>query len=90
MLSCLASGLKLVIMYKWDPDRALELIERERVTNFVGVPTQNWDLLASPRFADHDTSSLRNVGGGGAPAPPELVRRMQSNFPRPARASATA
>jgi len=82
MLSCLASGLKLVIMYKWDPDRALELIERERVTNFVGVPTQNWDLLASPRFADHDTSSLRNVGGGGAPAPPELVRRMQSNYPK--------
>jgi long-chain acyl-CoA synthetase len=82
MLSCLASGLKLVIMYKWDPERALELIERERVTNFVGVPTQNWDLLASPRFADHDTSSLRNVGGGGAPAPPELVRRMQSNFPK--------
>ncbi|MEY2447926.1 MAG: steroid-24-oyl-CoA synthetase [Acidimicrobiaceae bacterium] len=82
MLSCLSSGLKLVIMYKWDPERALELIERERVTNFVGVPTQNWDLLASPRFADHDTSSLRNVGGGGAPAPPELVRRMQTNFPK--------
>ena len=51
MLSCLSSGLKLVIMYKWDPDRALELIERERVTNFVGVPTQSWDLLASPQFA---------------------------------------
>ena len=82
MLSCLASGLKLVIMYKWDPERALELIERERVTNFVGVPTQNWDLLASPKFADHDTSSLRNVGGGGAPAPPELVRRMAAKYPK--------
>jgi long-chain acyl-CoA synthetase len=82
MLSCLSSGLKLVIMYKWDPERALELIERERVTNFVGVPTQNWDLLASPKFGDHDTSSLRNVGGGGAPAPPELVRRMTANFPK--------
>ena len=38
MLSCFVSGLKLVIMYKWDPERALELIEREQVTNFVGVP----------------------------------------------------
>jgi long-chain acyl-CoA synthetase len=80
MLGCFASGLKLVIMYKWDPERALELIERERVTNFVGVPTQSWDLLQSPRFADFDTSSLISVGGGGAPAPPELVRKVSSSF----------
>jgi long-chain acyl-CoA synthetase len=80
MLSCFANGLKLVIMYRWDPERALELIERERVTNFVGVPTQSWDLLQSPRFADFDTSSLVAVGGGGAPAPPELVRRVSTSF----------
>jgi long-chain acyl-CoA synthetase len=80
MLSCFASGLKLVIMYKWGPERALELIERERVTNFVGVPTQSWDLLESPRFADFDTSSLVSVGGGGAPAPPELVKRVANSF----------
>ena len=80
MLSCFASGLKLVIMYKWEPDRALELIERERVTNFVGVPTQSWDLLESPRFKEFDTSSLVSVGGGGAPAPPELVKRVASSF----------
>lgn len=82
MLSCLASGLKLVIMYRWDPERALELIEREGVTNFVGVPTQSWDLLESPRFAEFDTSSLTSVGGGGAPAPPELVARVASSFAR--------
>ncbi len=81
MLSCLVGGLKLVMMRKWDPDRALELIERERVTNFVGVPTQSWDLLAAPRFGEFDTSSLRGVGGGGAPAPPELVKRVARGFP---------
>jgi long-chain acyl-CoA synthetase len=80
MLSCFSAGLKLVMMYRWDADRALELIERERVTNFVGVPTQSWDLLESPRFAQTDTSSLVSVGGGGAPAPPELVKRVASSF----------
>lgn len=80
MLSCFISQLKLVMMYKWDPEKALEQIEREKVTNFVGVPTQAWDLLESPRFKDFDTSSLVSVGGGGAPAPPELVRRVESSF----------
>jgi long-chain acyl-CoA synthetase len=82
MLSCVASGLKLVIMRKWDPGLALEHIEREGVTTFVGVPTQSWDLLEHPRFAEYDTSSLVSVGGGGAPAPPELVRRVEAGFRR--------
>jgi long-chain acyl-CoA synthetase len=80
MLSCFANGFKLVVMYKWDPERALQLIERERVTNFVAVPTQSWDLLECPNFAKYDTSSLVAIGGGGAPAPPELVKRVDTNF----------
>lgn len=80
MLSCFSSGLKLVVMYKWDPLRALQLIERERITNFVGVPTQSFDLLECPDFSKYDTSSLVAVGGGGAPAPPELVKRVDTSF----------
>ena len=80
LLGSLASGLKLVIMHKWDPERALQLIEREKVTNFVGVPTQSWDLLEHPDFANYDTSSLASVGGGGAPAPPQLVNRVSNSF----------
>jgi long-chain acyl-CoA synthetase len=80
MLSCFAAGYKLVMLHKWDAARALELIERERVTQFVGVPTQSWDLLECPDFAKRDTSSLASVGGGGAPAPPELVRRVDRSF----------
>jgi long-chain acyl-CoA synthetase len=72
------------MMYKWQPERALELIEREAVTNFVGVPTQNFDLLNSPEFDRFDTSSLRSVGGGGAPAPPELVQRIASTYAKAA------
>ncbi len=82
MLSCFALGMKMVMMHRWEPDRALALIEREQVTTFVGVPTQSWDLLESPRFHELDTSSLRSVGGGGAPAPATLVQRVADSFGR--------
>jgi long-chain acyl-CoA synthetase len=82
MLGATLGGNKLVMMYKWTPDRALELIERERVTTFVGVPTQSHDLLESSRFATTDTSSLLSVGGGGAAAPPALVKRIENSFTR--------
>lgn len=80
MLGSFVSGAKLVVTHRWNPDRALELIERERVTNFVAVPTMSWDLLEAPTFAERDTSSLRSIGGGGAPMPPELVKRIDDNF----------
>ncbi len=82
MLGSFTAGFKLVMMFKWDPARALELIERERITVLVGVPTMSWDLLESPDFDQRDTSSLVSVGGGGAPAPPELVKRIEENFRR--------
>ena len=80
MLSCFGGGLKLVIMYKWDPEKAMELIEREKITNFTGVPTQSWDMVNHPRFAEFDTSSLRDVGGGGAPAPASLVAKVAGSI----------
>jgi len=80
MLSCFASGMKLVIMYRWDAEKALQLIETERVTMFVGVPTQSWDLVESPNFHKYDTSSLVSIAGGGAPAPPTLVKRVDEEF----------
>jgi long-chain acyl-CoA synthetase len=82
MLSSFLNGYKLVMMYKWNPERALELIERERVTQFVGVPTMTIDLLESPDFERRDTSSLAAVGGGGAPMPPEYVGRVDKTFKR--------
>jgi long-chain acyl-CoA synthetase len=75
-----ATGARLVMMHRWDPLRALELIQREKVTNFIGVPTMSQDLISHPRFAEFDTSSLRNVGGGGAPMAPELVKKISGTF----------
>ncbi|HZB72337.1 MAG TPA: class I adenylate-forming enzyme family protein [Acidimicrobiales bacterium] len=81
LVANLAFGGKIVIMYKWDPGRALELIERERVTTFGGVPSMVWEVLESPSLATRDISSVRSIGYGGAPAPPELVRRIEAMFP---------
>jgi long-chain acyl-CoA synthetase len=80
MLSCVLGGLKLVIMHKWDAERALQLIEREKIAAFVGVPTQSWDLVQHPKRDQYDTSSLRRITGGGAPAPPALVEQVSTSF----------
>jgi long-chain acyl-CoA synthetase len=74
------AGGKLVMMYRWDAGRALELIERERITSFGGVPTMVLQVLDHPDFPRRDTSSVRSVGFGGAPAPPELAARIKEQF----------
>jgi acyl-CoA synthetase (AMP-forming)/AMP-acid ligase II len=81
LVANLAFGGKIVLMHRWDPGRALELIERERVTVFGGVPAMVWQVLEHPEFAQRDTSSVRAIGYGGAPAAPELVRRIEAMFP---------
>lgn len=72
------NGATLVLLYKWDPGRALELIERERVTNFSGVPTMSRELLAHPDWSTRDTSSILGMGGGGAALQPDLVHKIDS------------
>ena len=74
------AGGKLVLMHRWDAGRALELIEREKISTFGGVPAMVMQVLDHPDFGRHDTSSVKGVGYGGAPAPPELVRRVQEAF----------
>jgi long-chain acyl-CoA synthetase len=70
-----------VMMRRWNAERALERIEREQISSFGGVPTMVWQVLNSPEFEVRDTSSVRSVAYGGAPAPPELVRRVKQHFP---------
>ena len=76
MMTAVLVGGKLTLMHKWDPERALLLIERERVTSFTGVPTMSRELLASPAFGRYDTSSLASMGGGGAALQPDLVEKI--------------
>jgi long-chain acyl-CoA synthetase len=81
MMTNIAAGGKLVMMHHFDPDRALELIEREKIANFGGVPAMVMQVLDSPNFSKYDTSSIRGVSYGGAPAPPDLVRRIRAAWP---------
>ena len=74
------TGAKIVFTYKWDPGRALELIERERVTNFSGVPTMSRELLAHPDFATRDLSSVAAMGGGGAALQADLVEKIEKSL----------
>jgi long-chain acyl-CoA synthetase len=78
----LASGGKLVMMYKWDVIRAFELIEREKIVLAGGVPTIAWQLIEHPARQNYDLSSLEAVSYGGAPSAPELVKRLQEVFPK--------
>ncbi len=81
LVSNTAAGGKLVMMHHFDPERALELIERERVTIFGGVPAMVMQVIDSPAFDKRDTSSVKSISYGGAPAPPDLVRRIKQHFP---------
>jgi long-chain acyl-CoA synthetase len=82
MATTMFSGGGLVLMYKWDPEQALRLIEREKVTQLTGVPTTAWQLVSHPDLAKYDISSLRGIGYGGAPAPPRLPERIAAAMPR--------
>jgi long-chain acyl-CoA synthetase len=80
----LNTGGKIVLMHKWDAQKALGLIERERVNQTGGVPTIAWQLIEHPDRTKYDLSSLEGVSYGGAPSAPELVRLIKEVFPKAA------
>ena len=75
-----AIGRKLVMMHKWDAEEAMRLIEREKITYFVGVPLMSYEIAIHPRRGDYDLSSMKDVSAGGAPRPPEQVRVIADNL----------
>jgi len=74
-------GTKIVCLHRWDVEQAMGLIERERCTQAGGVPTIAWQIIEHPERHRYDLSSLESVSYGGAPASPELVRRIKEVFP---------
>jgi cyclohexanecarboxylate-CoA ligase len=68
-----AAGMRSVLAAAWDPDDALDVIERERVSFMIGPPTFFVDLLAASSFDTHRVASLRIVSCGGAGVTPAFV-----------------
>lgn len=79
-LQSFAMGRKLVLMGRWDAEEAMRLMEKEKITYFVGVPLMSFELLTHPNRQQYDLSSLADVAAGGAPRPVEHVRRLNEEM----------
>ncbi|OYY66724.1 class I adenylate-forming enzyme family protein [Sphingomonas sp. 28-62-11] len=79
-LQSFAMGRKLVLMPKWDAEEAMRLIEREKVTYFVGVPLMSFEILTHPKRPSYNLSTVTDFAAGGAPRPVEHVRRLNEEM----------
>jgi len=72
-------GRRIAMAYRWDPKEAIEIINREKLSNFVGVPSQSFELIEAA--GDTQMPSLIDIGSGGAKRPAEHVRKLADKFP---------
>lgn len=75
----LVNGGKLVLMYKWDTEQALTLIEEERLLSWSAVPTLVRQMLEHPR-AVTALASVASIASGGAPVPEDLINKVGTLF----------
>lgn len=69
----------IVLMESFDPEEALRLISKERVTNMSAIPTMAIMMLDHPKFKDYDLTSWKAVSLGGAPFSTRLVQDLKKN-----------
>ncbi len=74
------AGALLTLIPRFDPLKALDIIERDRVNVFEGVPTMYGAMLHSPEHERFDLSSLRLCVSGGSALPVELMRGFEQAF----------
>jgi long-chain acyl-CoA synthetase len=79
-LQSFALGRKLVLMPKWNAEEAMRLIQDEQVNYFVGVPLMSYEILVHPNRQNYDLSTCKSYAGGGAPRPPEHVKRLATEM----------
>ena len=77
---CVRFGATMSLVPRFEPGKVLEVIQRDRVTIFEGVPTMYIALLNYPRLDDFDVSSLRVAVSGGAAIPAEVIDAVERKF----------
>ena len=80
LLNSFVIGRGMVLMAKWDAGEAMRLIEMEKITYFVGVPTMSLELMTHPDRDNYDLSTLTDIAAGGAPRPISHVERLSATF----------
>jgi long-chain acyl-CoA synthetase len=80
MNSAVSVGATVTMLPRFDPDKALDIISRDRVTLFQGVPTMYNAMLHSHSCDSADCSTLRICMSGGAAMPAELMRAFEEKF----------
>ena len=80
LLQSFAIGRRLVMMPKWDAEEAMRLIEKEKITYFVGVPLMSIEIATHPNKGKYDLTSCTGFAAGGAPRPVEHVRRIKEEM----------
>ncbi len=80
ILQSFAIGRKLVLMSKWDAIEAMRLIEKERISYFVGVPLMSIEIATHPKRHEYDLTSCTGFAAGGAPRPVEHVRKIREEM----------
>jgi len=81
IVPAMLAGTKIVLMYRWQVDEALALIQQERANTLVAVPTMCWQIVDSANHDRFDLSSFDTITYGGAPSSAELHRRILECFP---------
>jgi long-chain acyl-CoA synthetase len=76
----LVSGATTILVSDFDPVQVLDLLERDRVTNAVFVPTILQMLAAVPGAAQRDSSSLRSIAYGASPITTPVLRAALATF----------
>ena len=80
VLQSFAIGRKLVMMPKWDAEEAMRLIEKEKISYFVGVPLMSIEIATHPNKSNYDLTSCTAFAAGGAPRPVEHVRKIKKEM----------